>query len=137
MTDRKLTPEFLKKNNIVFRPCTRQEASVIQNRLFKMDFAWGDGSRAPQLLDECLKGGILILDGKIYHGPDPAHRHYIACDMGQLDENGQSFEEKVMALFNEQAERQKRIEEKLDLLLAEIGPKTIDKPKSIKTSSRL
>lgn len=133
--NQRLTKEFLQKNNVVFHPRTREEATVVLKNLFKMDFAWANGHTEVGWLKESIAGGILILDGKIYHGPDPA-RKYIVCDVAQLDGNWVPFEERVMALFNEQAERQKRIEEKLDRLLAEIEPKEIDKPKSLKTSFR-
>ena len=86
-------------------------------------------------MDECVATGIVVDNGVIYHSPDYS-RPYITRSTGDLDAHYRSFEEQVMEMFNDMAERQKRIEEKLDALLSEIGPKTINKPKSLKPSSR-
>jgi hypothetical protein len=123
----KLTRDFLQRNRVVFRPKTPEEAKVIQQRLFDMGFSWSAKSREIKHVAECVATGVLLEEGVVYYNPDCRQPH-ISCDVAQLDENYKPFEEKVMELFNAQAERQKRIEEKLDRILAEIGPQTIDKP---------
>lgn len=130
---RKITPEMIKRERLVFYPKTEEEAREIQLRLFKMGADGAESGQTVSRLDECAQKGMVSDRGTIYYSPDKS-RPGIRCSLADIPEDYRptpqeefaslSADGKMLALFNMLAE----VAERIERIEREVGPRQLDKP---------
>ncbi|MEZ0261107.1 MAG: hypothetical protein ACAH80_08860 [Alphaproteobacteria bacterium] len=114
--DTTITRALCHSARLVFSPKTEEEAIFIQERLFAMGCAWGDGRTNVSEVASCVAKGILVDHGKIYYNPNSDPKN-ILCRTDQLDSNyvppDKAF---LIEQFNKVHARLEAIEKRLKVL---------------------
>jgi hypothetical protein len=122
--DTMVTKALCHSARLVFRPKTEEEAIFIQERLFALGVAWGDGRTYVSEVAGCVANGMLVDHGKLYYNP-PDDAKNIHCRADQLDSNyvppDKAF---LLEQFNKVHARLDAIEKRLDALEGD----PLDKP---------
>jgi hypothetical protein len=126
----KLTPEFCRQNNVMFRPKTIDEAIFIQQRLADFGIGWVTGDSIGANASECVNYGMVVQEGKLYHSPNSNARN-ILCSPEQFDAHYLPPEQKFfLEHFNRLAERidalatrLESLEHKVDVMHEALFPK--------------
>lgn len=128
----KITPELLRRSQLVFYPRTAEETIFIQQRLLDMGAVWADGVAKVSHVADSVNTGLIVQQGKILYNPgkDPAYR---LATIEQFDGEYLTPEQKFLKeQFDKVHARLDEMDRKIGELQAALLPRDIGKlPKDV------
>jgi len=83
-------------------------------------------------LANCVSKGMVLRDGKLYHGSDKKSQETgLLCTAAQFDENDLRYlsgDALMREVFSRLSARMDELSEKVDAIYEEVMPKMLDKP---------
>jgi hypothetical protein len=106
---------------LIFHPKSDEECAHLQERLFALGFRWSNGEKNVQNIAQCVQGGLVLLDGKIYFSMDGSERQFISCSIDQVDPGYVPPEQQFLVeMFTRLSAKVDALSDKVDRLYDEL-----------------
>lgn len=125
----KYTKSQLERNNYIFYPKSSDESRTLQEELINMGITWGDGDTNVSEVDKTLKGGLIILNGKMYTRNKNDERDYITLPVSSVIPELASQDSRYLReQFAKLNDRLDQMEKQISEIREAVLPDTLDKP---------